>query len=198
MHVAKRFLITAAALALCAAPAVAQSAGGGKMAVGVVGGLYTLGGDDFEGVDAGIHFEGTLRFTMSPQITIGVGGGYNMNSTDVEGVDMNVLRVLVQPRYTFRMAGDSKLAPWVAAQAEWHRYSSTISGIDVSATGFGFGGLVGVTYWTSPTLGLEASAGFHSISFGDAEADGQTAQGTEASGTAMGLQFGVVFKLGGR
>ena len=197
MHVAKRLLSAAAALVLCATPALAQGSGGGKLSLGIVGGLYSLGGDDFTGVKSGFHFEGTARFLVSPQIALAVGGGYNMNTTEASSVNFNVLRVLDQPRYMIRLA-DPKLAPWIGAQAEWHRYSSKYSGESMNASGFGFGALAGATYWTSPTLGIEASVAFLSIAFGDASIAGTTATGSKLSGTALGLQVGVVFKLGGR
>lgn len=193
MLAAKRLVITTAALALCAAPVLAQGADGGKLSVGVVAGLYTLGGDDFDGIKAGVHFEGTLRYLVSPQISLGVGAGYNMNSTETSGVNFNVIRVPVQVRYLIKTS-DPKLAPWLGAQAEFHRYSSSYSGIDVHATGFGFGGLAGATYWMSPTFGLEVSASFNSIQFGDLTANGASQSGTNLSGTALGLQAGVVFR----
>lgn len=138
----------------------------------------------------------TGRFMVSPQIAVAVGGGYNMNTTEVSGENLNVLRVLVQPRYIFQMA-DSKLTPWIAAQAEWHRYSSKSGGASVNASGFGFGALAGATYWASPTTGFEGSVAYYpSMAFGNASVAGQTVSGSDGSGSAFGIQVGAVFKLG--
>jgi hypothetical protein len=197
MRFVTRSLAVAAIVALLGSTtAVAQS----KISLGLVGGLYSLGGDDFEGVDAGFHFEGTVRYMASPQFSINVGGGYNVNSTEAADINFNVFRILAQPRYMFRMANPS-FTPWVGGQVEWHSYSTEADfgagPEDVSANGFGFGGLAGFTYWASPTLGIEGSVAFLSVQFGDADVGGQTVSGSDASGTALGVQLGVVIKLGG-
>ena len=199
MRSVSRVLAGLATAGLFAAPALAQTsqAPSSKLSLGFTAGLYSLSGDDFEDVKSGWHFEGTGRYMVSPQVSILGGIGYNINSTEVSDVSLNVWRIEVQPRYMFRMS-DPKITPWVGAQIEWHRYSTEFGGDDVNASGFGFGGLGGVTYWTSPKLGVEVSAAFYSISFGDASVAGETVSGTDASGTALGLQVGVVFKLGTR
>jgi hypothetical protein len=194
--VSRSLAVAAIAVLLGSTTAMAQS----KISLGASGGYFSLSGDDYENTDAGFGFQGDVRFMASPNISVLAGFGYNMNSeTDPTGgpdVDVNTIRILLQPRYMFRLT-NSQLTPWVGGHVEWHQASADVSGSDVSANGFGFGGAGGVTWWASPTIGIEASVLFQSISFGDAEVDGQTVSGTDTSGTSLGIQVGVVIKLGG-
>lgn len=157
-------------------------------------GYYTLSGDDFEGIDAGLGFEGNARYTFLSGFQIV--GGVHYASHGFEGLDenMNVLAIFVDPRYVFAI-GSPMIAPFVGGRAAWVRESMDIQGIDASANGFAFGGTGGLLFQVAPQVAIETSVMFAAVSFGDIEVEGVTIDGSDSSGTTLALQGGIVLSL---
>jgi hypothetical protein len=188
--------LVAAALAagtvLAQAPADDQ---GSKFGLGLAGGYYSLGGDDFETTDAGYGFEVSGHFHLSPKIALL--GGFGMNWNDDSFIDETIttMRISVEPRYLFHMEG-GKLTPFLGARVGYLSAGATVQDVDFSQTGFYFAGTGGVLVRMSPAMMFEAGVQFGQASFGDAEADGQTIDDSDASGSFLALQLGIVYHFG--
>jgi hypothetical protein len=200
MHFAKRVLMAAAVLTLCAAPAFAQGTGPltkGGLGIGVAGGYYSLGGDDFETTDAGFGGLAMVQYNLSPRFQLVGGVGMSWHDDSYIEETITNMRVSAEPRFYFPMAGGS-MHPYIGGLAGWSRSSATVSGYDLSQSGFYFGGTGGLQFSLGPKTAFEVAVVLASMSFGDAEVDGESQPDTDASGTILALQAGVVFKLGGR
>ena len=200
MNNAARVVAALAAAALCAAPATAQMAGGnaggkGSISVGVAGGYYSLGGEDFNTTDAGFGGEASLRYGVNRNIELKAGVGISSHDDSSINESIKGLSVSVEPRYMISMAGTPKLTPFIGGRVQWARESATVGGIDLSGNGFGFGVVGGFQYLASPQLGIEASVLLVSQSFGEVKYGGQVVN-SSTSGTVLGLQVGLVFKFG--
>ena len=207
MRLASRVLAGLAVAAFCAAPAVAQMEGGmagssGGMAIGVSAGYVSAGGDLSDpfpngyGMEAGIGGAANFRYGVARNIWVTGGFGYSSHGIKNTSDNVTLLSFVVEPRYTFALSS-GKITPFVGGRLQYTRGSASVTGTgDVKASGLGFGALGGAMYSLSPTLSLEGALSFVSQSFGDAEVAGQTQAGSDQSGTLIGLNFGVVFKLG--
>lgn len=105
---------------------------------------------------------------------------------------------MVDPRYYFRTASPT-FVPFIEARGAWLRESATVGGVDLSATGWAFGGTGGILFALGPSVGIETGASFTAVSFGDADADGTTIPESSASGASLGVFAGLVvyFPSGG-
>jgi hypothetical protein len=157
-------------------------------------GYYTLSGDDFEGIDSGLGFEGNVRYSWLSGFQIL--GGVHYASHGIDGLDenINVLSIFVEPRYVFAI-GSPTLSPFVGGRAGWVRQSLDIEGIDASADGVAFGGSGGLLFQVAPQVAIETSVMFAAVSFGDIEVEGESVDGTDSSGTTLALQGGIVISL---
>ena len=187
--------LAVAALLMTPAAASAQNRVPFGVSLGGMLGFNTLSGDDFSGTDAGFGFQLFGRYATPGGF--GIGGGFQLNfhNDDFLGETINVLGIYAEPRYTFR-SGGSDMAPFVGARLYYFRESVSVGGVDLSATGFGIGALAGIVFQVSPKVGIEPGITFTTISFGDLKADGTTIADSDASGTSLGIQLGIVIALG--
>jgi hypothetical protein len=203
MRSVKCVLGSLAVAAFAAAPVTAQTVGGsgsggkGGMSVGVAGGYYSLGGDDFTTTDAGFGGEASLRYGVSRSFTLKAGVSISSHHDSYIDDNIQALAVSVEPRYMISMPGTPKLTPFIGGRVQWARESATVQGIDLNGSGFGFGGVGGFQYLASPQLAIESSVIFTTQSFGEVKYQGTVVQ-TSTSGTILGLQFGVVFHFGAK
>jgi hypothetical protein len=195
MRPATRVLVAIIALALAGTPAMAQAPVKPGLGLGLVGGYYSLGGDDFTGTDAGFGGEASVRFGVSPAWSIL--GGVGISSHDVSGETLINLRISAEPRYMFHMPS-SPITPFLGVRAAWTQSSATVAGDDYSQTGYIIGGTGGVQIRMSPKLLFEGAVTFAAASFGDFDVNGTTLSGSDASGTILALQLGIVYQMGGK
>jgi hypothetical protein len=182
------------ALALVAAPASAQAPVTPGLGIGLAGGYYSLAGDAFAGTDAGFGGEASVHFGLGPVWTIL--GGVGISSHDDASVGtLTNLRISAEPRYMLRLPS-SPITPFLGVRASWARLSATFAGDDYSQTGYIIGGTGGVQVRMTPTLKFEGAVTYASASFGDWAVNGSTVTGTDASGTILALQLGVVYQRG--
>ncbi len=176
--------------AVAAPPAAAQAS------LGIAGLYASLGGSDFDGIGSGIGGEASVWFPAGTSFMIG--GGAHYTSHGIDGIDENlsVLAIFVEPRYRFQTGG--KVKPYIAGRAAWARNSASSGGVDISATGFYFGGGGGLMVPVGAKLDLDFEVLFNSVSFGDVDVDGTSQSGTDASGTALVARVGLLFRLGGQ
>jgi opacity protein-like surface antigen len=176
---------------------VGASVSAAQVGIGVSGQYLSLGGSDFEGTDAGFGAEGNVMFPIGTSIKLGPSVQYSSHDVPAFGESLSLLGIFGEGRYM--LGGGGKATPYIGARVGYAMASASVSGIgDISQNGMAFGGGVGVMIAMSPTLAIDLNGMFHSVSLGDAEVDGQSISGSDASGTALQIRAGVNFKLGGQ
>jgi opacity protein-like surface antigen len=185
----RKFVAVLFALAL-----IGASVSAAQIGIGLSGQYLSLGGDDFSGTDAGFGVEGNVLFPVGQSIKLGASGQWSTH--DAGGDNVSLIGALAEGRYMF--GGGAKMTPYIGARGGWTQASSDVTGLgSVKASGFAFGGGVGVMIAMSPTLAIDLNGMFHTVSLGDASLDGTTQPGTESSGTALQIRAGINFTLGG-
>lgn len=166
----------------------------------------SLSGSDFEGVDAGIGFDGLLLFQVAPEWDLGLGVQWTSHDVDFLNEDYTVYQFFAEPRY--RLPTSGTIAPYLFGRAGYVRvalndvefyneFGSLLFTGDFLQTGMSFGAGIGLAATVSPSVQLHASAAFHRVSLGDAEFEGDEIDGTDASGTSMVLRAGLTIGFGG-
>jgi hypothetical protein len=112
-----RALRSLPALSLVAVVAAAPPADA-QVKIGVAGLYASLGGDDFQGTDAGLGGDAQVRFALSPTFTLGGGVQFTSHDNNFADGNINVLGVFAEPRYHIAMSGAGALRPYLAARAE--------------------------------------------------------------------------------
>lgn len=79
-------------------------------------GYYTLSGDDFDGTDPGIGFEGEARYTLASGFQLAGGVSYNIHGVDLIDENRKILGVFAEPRYLFALKSPN-LAPFIGRSA---------------------------------------------------------------------------------
>lgn len=157
-------------------------------------GFHTLTGDDFEDTDAGVGVQGVLRYTTVGGFSIGGGVQYNIHGVDGFDENFNVLGIYVEPRYIARLQA-SGVAPFIGGRVAWVKESMSVPGATVKATGYGLGGIGGILFQLAPQVDLETAVTFTTLQFGDASINNVTVDGTDSSGSSLGLQLGLVISF---
>jgi hypothetical protein len=187
-----RTFIAAALLGAAALPAAAQVASP-KFSLEPAAYYATVGGDDFEGIDAGVGFDvqGRVKFTA-----LSLGLGYQRSSHGIEGLDENVVAsgIFVEPRYELSSAGSVK--PYLTARLGRITQSIEGDGSELKATGFSFGGGAGVMVPLAGSVHLNTSASWNSVSYGEMELDGDEIPDSKTSGSSIALRVGLAFSFG--
>ena len=158
---------------------------------GIEGGIgyFALEGDDFLGVDAGVGFEGTARYTLPSGLQFVGGVSYNVH--DVGNNSLDVLGIFAEPRYLYRLKSPS-VAPFFGARISYLYSTFDATDPDITADGWAFGGVGGILFQVDRHFGIELSVLFAAVNFGDVEAGGVTVDNTDASGSTLGLKLGIV------
>lgn len=190
---------------LAVTPDGARAQAGQGVGLEANAGYYTLGGDDFTGIDEGFGFEAVASYGWANGFALGVGAGIGMHDAEVpDGAgdvdsDFDLIGVFAQPTYRFNVAaeGTPHVHPFVGARVGYARLSSETEGtgtaeVEASANGFSAGGLGGVEIWFTDEVGVTGSVLFDVLSFGDIEEeDGETQADTDRSGTRLGFRGGL-------
>ena len=184
--------MTVALLAAAAVPAAAQSVAP-KFSLEPAAYYATVGGDDFEGIDAGMGFDvqGRVKFTA-----LSLGLGYQRSSHGLEGLDekVNVSGMFIEPRYEIPSAASFK--PYLTTRIARVTQSLEADGSEAKASGISFGGGVGVMVPLTSSVRLNTAASWNSISLGEIEVDGDAIPDSKSSGSSLALRVGMSFSFG--
>ena len=192
---------------------VSTSLGAAQTSIGVGGQYLSFGGSDFDGTDAGMGLEANVMFPAGKAAMLGASVQWSTHNDAVFSDNTTALGIFAEGRYLFRSASGSKFTPYVGARGGWAKGAQTwqaselglsTGSVDISASGFAFGGGAGVMIALSPTLSLDVNGMIHSVSFGDAHGKGnldgtpidEDVPDSKTSGTALQLRAGLSFKLG--
>jgi hypothetical protein len=190
-------------LALSAASVRAQSLG--------VSGVYVIPtGSDFDGTHAGFGVQGLLRFAVSPVVSLGLGMQWTSHPVDNISANSHLLGVVAEPRYTFAVKqsvrpyfmGTVTYVPTYGVTATAAEYGGNPGDPDLtlSTHGFLFGVGAGLLIDAGTSTSFDLSAMYGAVNLSDftAKAGGQSAtlSGTSASGGALQLRAGLLFRLG--
>jgi hypothetical protein len=150
--------------------------------------LYVgLSGDAYEGLQAGLGVEGQIRYNFPSPLSLGGGLQYSRHEfNESSGITdpLTLFGVFVEPRYVIRTSSDV-LFPYLSGRLAFLKQSTTVAGIDVSASGTQFNGGGGVLYGLTDNLLLDLGATFGAVSFGSFSSGGEGGSGTN-----------VVFRIG--
>lgn len=177
----KRFglvLLAVMALAVAAAPASAQSGS----SIGIGAGLTMPMGDYGDADKMGFHFGAGAKFGLgSSPISLRVEANYSTTSHDGVTGKFNILGGMASVVYPIQTAGSVK--PYALFGLGYYNVKETES--DVSESGIGFGGGLGVNFAMSSTnLFVEARY--------------VTSKAADVNFGRVPLTLGVSFPLGGR
>jgi len=157
--------------------------------LGATVGYFTLKGGDFQGIQAGLGFEGYLRETTSSGFHVLYGVHYSIHSVDGAENKLSVFSLFVDPRFAFSVGSPT---PFIGARLAYVRTSIVESGADYSTPGYVVGGLGGFLFQVSPKVAIEATVLFAAVSLSATRVDGTLARGTGTSGSTLAVQAGAV------
>lgn len=183
----RRITIVAAFLLLLS-PAAA--AGQAQLGLGLGYGSYS--GDDFEGQEAGLTFWGNVLFGVSDRFQLG--GEFDYSSYGIEGFEESVgqIDIAALARYTF--PGEAARF-YTGGRVSFSRQSVDVLDVSGSSNGFGIGPTLGVLIPVG-TLSIDLGGDLLFQSFGDADVDGITVDGTDQSGFRFIVRGGLAIPLG--
>ena len=185
----KRLSLVAIVMVLGAFPAVSA---GQELEWVFAGGVYNPAGEDFEDTASGPGIDVALRRTLGERLRIGAGVQWNQNGVQFTQDDWSTWAFFLESQIALSH-GSSRILPFIAGRGAWITQSiSTLRG-ERSATGWGGGGLVGVTISITSLVSLEIAVPLYHLAFGDHELDGVSVADTDSSGRLFGLRAGLAF-----
>jgi hypothetical protein len=156
-----------------------------------VGGLYvSLGGNDFQGVNAGIGGEAQIRFPLGHSFSFGGGAQYTTHSVDGIDPNFNVWGILAEPRYELAVTG-SPVKPYLGARFVYLHSSISSGGNSLTANGFVFAGGGGLMIGAG-TVNLDVGVLFGIANFSEQQLNG-SGTGFSPNGSAIALRAGIAF-----
>lgn len=171
--------------------------GSGLVAGSVLGGLWTAGGNDFDGVDTGLGLEFLGRYIFPSGLSLGAGLGRTYHNVGGFTNNLEITSITGEVRLELE-GGSPALRPFVGVRAAlrtWHiEVPSGAFSVEASANGLGIGGLAGLEFMLGPALAIEAAAHGGLMRFGDASFAGFTGTDTSVSGHSIGIHVGVSIK----
>ncbi len=182
------------AASLFATPAAAQG-----IQIDANGGVYSPGGDDFDGTDAGFGGEVGVIYNFPSGFGLGVAGRRSSHNFDdsIGLVDSSfeIVGFLGVIRYAF--PGQSSVTPYVEGRAGLSDVTLEVSSGGVSAesgaSGFEGGAVVGLGIPVGTKVAVDLSAMFSYLNLGDFEIGGVSLTGTESTGSVIGFRAGFSF-----
>ncbi|MEN8143568.1 MAG: outer membrane beta-barrel protein [Gemmatimonadota bacterium] len=192
----KTFCVLLAALvavAISAAPVAAQG-----IQIDANGGVYVLGGDDFDGADAGFGGEVGVIYNFPSGFGLGVAGRRSTHNVDdptgtgLLDTSFEIIGFLGVIRYEF--PGQSSVTPYVEGRAGLSDVTVEVSSGGVSAesgaTGFEGAGVVGLGIPVGSKVSVDLSANFSYLDLGAFELGGLSIPDTESTGSLIGFRAG--------
>ena len=191
---ARRTIIPCFALLAAAATAQAQTAQPFSIQAS---GLYaSLFGSAFDGLGAGLGFEGQVRFTTRMGMSFGLGYQHTLHSITGLPDDIALAGPFFEPRYTLPVDAE-RYAPYLSARASVLQQNYDANGISGSASGFTINAGGGMLIRLASRANLDIGATYGFTDFGDFTIVGGTGTLTGPSGSGsnviarVGLAIGV-------
>ena len=181
--------LTLAALTLLALLLLPAAGQGQELRLGLGGGWYQPGGDDFDDTDGGIGYHGAVGLALTESVELDLGAQWSRHGVTFSTDDYDVVAVYVEPRLFLAEGG--AVRPYVSGRLAWVRQSIDVEDVGRSSNGLGGAGELGVAVGLGPSVDLEGGLSLGFLSFGDFETDAGTLEDTDSSGRALGVRVGL-------
>ena len=192
-HESLSVVVAASLLALLSTDSSAQQSTVPEgFGLGATVGYFTLNGEDFEGTQPGLGFEGYIRETTSSGFHMLYGVHYSIHNVDGVEDNLSVFSLFVDPRFAFSVGSST---PFVGARLAYVRTSIVKSGADHSTPGYAVGGLGGLLFQMSPRVAIEATVLFAAVSLSHTRVDGTLVGGSHTGGSTLAVQAGAVLSF---
>jgi len=157
-------------------------------------------GADFDAAGAALILDLSLRYGQRHGFALAVGGHFS-NHTVADTVDLDVLGLYGEARYTFPTVSTNVL-PFVTFRGGYARQLFTAGSgggtQDATQDGYALGGTLGVDYEMSERFDVEIAGLYNVVALDDASVNGNVVPGTERNGGQWAVLVGVVFRAAGR
>jgi len=157
-------------------------------------------GADFDAAGAALILDLSLRYGQRHGFALAVGGHFS-NHTVADTVDLDVLGLYGEARYTFPTVSTNVL-PFVTFRGGYARQLFTAGSgggtQDATQDGYALGGTLGVDYELSERFDVEIAGLYNVVALDDASVNGNVVPGTERNGGQWAVLVGVVFRAAGR
>ena len=157
-------------------------------------------GADFDAAGAALILDLSLRYGQRHGFALAAGGHFS-NHTVADTVNLDVLGIYGEARYTFPTVSTNVL-PFATLRGGYARQLFTAgsggSTQDATQDGYAVGGTLGVDYELSERFDVEIAGLYNVVALDDASVNGNVVPGTERNGGQWALLVGVVFRTGGR
>ena len=157
-------------------------------------GVYAaLNGDDYAGINAGLGADLQVRYHTRGGFS--AASGYQYTSHGVEGASENfgVSGFFADARYTFTPPSTPKVRPYIGGRFAITHWGFSSGSLDASANGTAFGPVGGMLIRMGSSTQLDLGLAYMVLHFGDAKLGGTPQPGSDTSGSAVALRFGVVY-----
>jgi hypothetical protein len=174
------------------APAHAQHAGASReaIALGVNGGWFVLGGEEFQPTDDGAGVEVYASGHVYRAFYLGLGAHYSSHGTFLPE-HLHITGLFLQPELVFPVGAQMRLR--VSGRGAWVHRSITAGTTGYASSGYGIGVAGAASYDLIGPLALEVSTTFDYIAL-----DTLFPPGDADNGTALGMHLGLRLALAGR
>jgi hypothetical protein len=195
-----RHTVGALALAVAAAAAPPALAGQSVFSFAARTGYSGLTGADFDAAGAAFILDLSLRYGQRHGFALAAGGHFSNHSV-ADTVDLDVLGIYGEARYTFPTVSTNVL-PFVTLRGGYARQLFTAGSgggtQDAIQDGYALGGTLGVDYELSDRFDVEVAGLYTVVALDDASVNGNVIPGSERNGGQWAVLIGVVFKAGAR
>lgn len=167
-----------ASLSLVGGDATAQGISRG-LGISASGGYFTMGGSNYENIDAGPGAEATLRYTMSPELQLILGGHYSIHKVADNPEDLRFAEAYFEPRMV--ISQDASLSPFVGLRIGVTRQMIREEGVEFQSNGTAGAVTAGFLWQLGGMLAIELGGSAKAILADD------------TGGNSLGATLGIVF-----
>lgn len=193
-----RHTLGAIVLAISTAAAPPMLAGQSVFSFAARTGYSGFTGADFDAAGAALILDLSARYGQRNGFAVAAGGHFS-NHTVADSVNLDVLGLYGEARYTFPVVSDNVL-PFVTLRGGYARQLFTAGSgggtQDATQDGYSLGGTLGVDYELSERFDVEIAGLYTVVALDDASVNGNVIPGTERNGGQWAVLVGVVFRAG--
>ena len=180
---ALRLILVPVVLVCLQTPLLAQRA-----SVAASGVYATLNGDDYARFDAGLGFDGQVRYQPRGPFSVGIGFQYSSHKIQQASESFHASGPFVDARYTFAIRSAPKVHPYLGGRFALIHW--VVPNIEASANGQAYGPVGGLMIQVGNATRLDLGLAFLSLHIGDATSFGSTVPNSSTSGSALALRLG--------
>lgn len=167
----------------------------GQEAGVTAGGAYvSLGGSDYDGVDAALGLQAQLWYRPWRRVELAVLAQRSVHDLRGVGPDLTQFLVLAEARVLIPQRPGG-LTPYLGARVGYASQQFTVQGYDATAGGLALGTAAGLRIPITGRLAAEVAASWTYLSFGEFSVLGTSVGGTDTRGSALALQAGVAIAV---